>query len=169
MSQQQQVDYAEMSRKFPGMVFNNQYNLAQKPQHTMYPTMNAMPPGMMPNIMPIPMMPAMQMGGPEMDYSGRWMMAPDPYQNVAYRGNGGLHYDMSHQQMQQPSVPNMSRASSLGSMGRISTSRSPTPSIDMCSSPRFGPGPPIVTSERVKGPRGCNLFVFHLPNEITNW
>jgi hypothetical protein len=33
----------------------------------------------------------------------------------------------------------------------------------------YGPGPPIVTSNRVKGSRGCNLFVFHMPNEVTNW
>lgn len=33
----------------------------------------------------------------------------------------------------------------------------------------FGPGPPIITNEEVRGPKGSNLFVFHLPNETTNW
>jgi len=42
-------------------------------------------------------------------------------------------------------------------------------SATSANAPRFGPGPPIVTDDRVRGPRGCNLFVFHLPNEMTNW
>jgi len=33
----------------------------------------------------------------------------------------------------------------------------------------YGPGPPIITGARVRGPRGANLFCFHLPNEMTNW
>jgi hypothetical protein len=33
----------------------------------------------------------------------------------------------------------------------------------------FGPGPPIVTSVRMKGPPGSNVFVFHLPNDYSNW
>jgi RNA recognition motif-containing protein len=32
-----------------------------------------------------------------------------------------------------------------------------------------GPGPPIITCNEIKGPVGANLFVFHLPNEMTNW
>lgn len=31
-----------------------------------------------------------------------------------------------------------------------------------------GPGPPIQTSENGQGPAGCNLFVFHIPNDMTN-
>jgi len=33
----------------------------------------------------------------------------------------------------------------------------------------YGPGPPITTSAVVRGDAGCNLFCFHLPNEMTNW
>ena len=33
----------------------------------------------------------------------------------------------------------------------------------------LGPGPPIVTGESERGPAGSNLFVFHLPNELTNY
>lgn len=31
-----------------------------------------------------------------------------------------------------------------------------------------GPGPPIQTTESGQGPPGCNLFVFHIPNDMTN-
>lgn len=31
-----------------------------------------------------------------------------------------------------------------------------------------GPGPPIQTTENGQGPAGCNLFVFHIPNDMTN-
>jgi hypothetical protein len=34
---------------------------------------------------------------------------------------------------------------------------------------QYCPGPSIITGDSFKGPRGCNLFVFHLPNEVSNW
>lgn len=34
--------------------------------------------------------------------------------------------------------------------------------------PFFGPGPPIQTTKTDHGPFGCNLFVFHIPNDLTN-
>ena len=33
----------------------------------------------------------------------------------------------------------------------------------------INPGPPIITSEEERGPEDANLFVFHLPNGLTNF
>ena len=35
-------------------------------------------------------------------------------------------------------------------------------------SPLKTPGAPIKTTDSDKGPEGCNLFVFHIPNDMTN-
>lgn len=32
----------------------------------------------------------------------------------------------------------------------------------------LGPGPPIQTGEKVKGPDGANVFIFHIPSTMTN-
>lgn len=35
---------------------------------------------------------------------------------------------------------------------------------------RYGsPGPSVVTSDQIKGPKGANIFVFYLPDDCSNW
>lgn len=163
------MDFFEYNRQFNGGgnggssggdENNYEYKLKGVPQ--MYPQMAPMPQmgNMMPSIMPVPMM-AIRPGA-ELEYN-RWLSGG--YQQH-YRGNyydnsgayprGSNNHDAEHVNAQERRV----FPDDLGDL---------SPSYSGPNSPRFGPGPPIVTSDRVKGPRGCNLFVFHLPNEITNW
>jgi hypothetical protein len=157
------MDFYEYNRQFNGGGQgdeNYDYKVKSVPQ--MYPQMPQMPAmaNMMPSIVPVPMM-AIRPGA-ELEYN-RWLNSggyPPPYRGNYYDGNtyprasGGHngHHDAEHSDRRAyPDDADLS------------------PGYSTANSPRFGPGPPIVTSDRVKGPRGCNLFVFHLPNEITNW
>lgn len=157
------MDFYEYNRQFNGggqSDENYDYKVKSVPQ--MYPQMPQMPAmaNMMPSIVPVPMM-AIRPGA-ELEYN-RWLNSggyPPPYRGNYYDGNayprasGGHngHHDAEHSDRRAyPDDADLS------------------PGYSTANSPRFGPGPPIVTSDRVKGPRGCNLFVFHLPNEITNW
>jgi RNA recognition motif-containing protein len=44
----------------------------------------------------------------------------------------------------------------------------PVPFMDSING-SIGPGPSIVFGNQIRGTYGCNLFCFHLPNEMTNW
>jgi hypothetical protein len=146
------MDMYEFNRQYNGGADpeNYDYKIKQIPQ--MYPQMTHIP-SMMPSIVPVPMMTIRP--GAEMDYS-RWMNGnyQQQYRNSFYDAHpypSPRHQDTSH------------------THERKVYHEDPGDNSPQPNSPRFGPGPPIVTSDRVKGPRGCNLFVFHLPNEITNW
>ena len=84
--------------------------------------------------------------------------SPHPQGSIYYDTNGNsggmpLNYSV---------YPTSPYPTSPVSKQAISGELSPTPPI-------YGPGPPIITGEKVRGPLGANLFVFHLPNEVTNW
>lgn len=164
------MDFYEFNRQFNGGGGGEEgyeYKLKSVPQ--MYPQMPQMT-SMMPSMVPVPMM-AIRPGA-EMDYN-RWLNGggyqqqqyrnnfydssayPRPNHNHTHNNSNG-HHEVEHVNTQDRRV----FAEDLGDL---------SPPFSAPNSPRFGPGPPIVTSDRVKGPRGCNLFVFHLPNEITNW
>jgi hypothetical protein len=147
------MDMYEFNRQFGGGNVDENYEYKIKTVPQIYPQMAPMA-NIMPSLVPVPMMTLRP--GAELEYN-RWLNSgyQMPYRSNYYeghsypvprqfdgRGERKVYHDDGADLSPQNSAPN---------------------------SPRYGPGPPIVTSDRVKGPRGCNLFVFHLPNEITNW
>lgn len=150
------MDFYEFNRQYSaGMDDGYEYKMKSVPQ--MYPPMAPMA-NMMPTVVPVPMMTIRP--GAELEYN-RWCN----YQQQQYRNNFYEQqnpYPRSHGHDLEP-INTQDRRVFPDDLGDLS------PPFSGPNSPRFGPGPPIVTSDKVKGPRGCNLFVFHLPNEITNW
>lgn len=147
----------EFNRQFQGSADETQ-DYKMKNVHHMYPQM-AMPNLMPANIIPVPMM-AFRPGA-EMEYN-RWLNS-----NYHQQYRNGYYEAPPFSQSARPFEPRLSQDSMQDYYQDEADDMSPE--CNGPGSPRFGPGPPIVTSDRVKGPHGCNLFVFHLPNEITNW
>lgn len=158
------MDFYDFNRQFNGGGNGGEegYDYKLKGVPHMYPPMPQMA-NMMPSMVPVPMM-AIRPGA-EMDYN-RWLNAggyQQQYRNAFYDPNAYPRPGGNNHEAEQQHANTQERHVYPDDLGDLS------PPFSAPNSPRFGPGPPIVTSDRVKGPRGCNLFVFHLPNEITNW
>jgi len=103
--------------------------------------------------------------------SGGWVIAAAPVSSPTYSGlyvQSTVHDVVDNNGMPQSLIPSSVSFHPFN----------PTIPLGMtCSSPNSsredvvvgGPGPPIITSDEIKGPVGSNLFVFHLPSELTNW
>jgi len=154
------MDYYDYNRQYGGNSDENSYDYTKPTQATTVPQMYTQMPQVMPNFVPLPMM--TMRPGAEMDYS-RWI-APQNYPQYQVRYIDPMQYQRTLAREMEQTTGNGGYGGSTKKEEVLEHNEEDSP-----TSPRYGPGPPIVTSDRVKGPRGCNLFVFHLPNEITNW
>lgn len=147
------------------------YDYKYKPIQSLYPQMAAMGP-IVPNYMQLPMVAVRPTTTNDVEYN-RWLATNYQYHPYFRANTVGTSVNNSNNiNMYDPSQQycNMYAKSTMKSDGIVDgTSSLFDGGLHTVDEPQFGPGPPIVTSDRIKGPRGCNLFVFHLPNEITNW
>lgn len=147
------------------------YDYKYKPIQSMYPQMATMGP-IVPNYMQLPMITVRPTTTNDVEYN-RWLATNYQYHPYLRANTIGSNMNMNNINMYDPSQQYNMYAKNMKAEGMMDGTSSSSLLFDgglqTVDEPQFGPGPPIVTSDRIKGPRGCNLFVFHLPNEITNW
>lgn len=121
----------------------------------------------MPGMVAVPMMPdgtfmpyspfsAMSPGGPMGMAPQRGMVQPVP-------GMGQAGASQGQRQVASGGVgsPAFTNAAAGPRSALASGGLHPGPQV-------LGPGPPIQTGEKMKGPDGANVFIFHIPSTMTN-
>lgn len=147
----QEEVYYDQPENFPNDI-NNNYQLFPPNQPPVPPlqTFNHTPPSFSPSYSP----------------SGVYRSFSNPNPIVTHLPNGSP-IPILDQDMNSPNRSASNSITSLNSGNNNNNSNNNNNNNKNYEAAAF-PGPPIYYSSLKEGPAGCNLFIFHLPNSMTN-